>query len=471
MQTLEQDKSVALNDWLTEKHLQLLLLQQEKKQGPIVELPSEKKKVVALNGIEAINEAIVDQADLLGRPVFKAFQNQNKIIQNIVETQNGERFKCHRGEMEKVLRDQVNSRASQVEDWLIEEVNGLVDTFSKNDGPIDPGSAIAFTTLSFIQRLAFGRPLSPEEAEFFDPKAVDVLPLGVFDMVKLDDLSRDDQREGFLSIKSELLEIFGKAVDGLEGFVAHNIQEQKTSFNVAELRGVCDALINAHQQLQASATKTVELSEYELFNGSLFQFVGAGVGLTTFAMRFALHYMIVHPEIQAQIQEELDSGLASGTKPSFSNRKAFPLTEATVWEILRHTSMTTFAPLHYEAKEDIKVNGTLIEKGTMIIANYHSLTRDERYWENPEEFRPSRFLDSDNKIHRDLLNKFYPFGIGPRRCVGEHLGRTQIFTFFASLLSQCEFKKTPNSPEILGKHSGVFLIPHNYELTVSRRTS
>lgn len=469
MQTLKQGKSEDTIDWLTEKHLQLLIMQLQKKQGPIVELPSENKKVVALNGLEAINEALVDQADMLKRPVFKAFENQNKIIQNIVETQNGEKFKCHRGEMEKVMREQVTSRASLVEDWLIEEVNGLAETLTESKGPIDPGSPIAFTNLSFIQRLAFGRPLSPEEAEFFNPKAVDVLPLGVFDMVKLDDLASDNQRADFLSVKSELLEIFGQAVDGLDGFVAHNVGEQKESFKPDVPRGICDALLRTHQELRASAEKAVELSEYGLVNGSLFQFIGAGVGLTTFAMRFALHYMIAHPEIQEQIQQELDAGIAAGVKPSFSNRKSFPFTEATMWEILRHTSMTTFAPLHYEAKADIKVNGTTIEEGTMIIANYYSLTRDERYWEQPENFVPSRFLDSNNQVRRDLLNKFYPFGIGPRRCVGEHLGRTQVFTFFATLLSQCVFKNSPSSPPILDKSSGVFLIPDNYELTVSKR--
>ncbi|MEM9101435.1 MAG: cytochrome P450 [Pseudomonadota bacterium] len=469
MRVISENETDNVIEWLTEKHLQLVIQQKQKPQQHVVELPSNKKKVVAICGIETINEVLVEQADSLKRPKFKAFNHQNKIIQHIIETQNNEKFKLHRSGMEKVLREQVTSRAAFVESWLQEEIHKQVNVFSNIQKPFDPGPDIALTNLKFLYRLAFGRNLSPEEIAFFNPKAVDVLPLGVFDMVKLDDIIDDELRSVFLSSKKDLLNIFGEAVDGLEGFVAHNVAEQKKSFDAQHSRGVFDALLHTHKQLKNTAEQAVELSEYEILNGSLFQFIGAGVGLTTFFMRFALHYMIIHENIQNKIQQELDQAINHGAKTVFSDRKNFPFTEATIWEILRHTSMTNFAPLHYEATTDVRAGDVIIEKGTLIIANYYSLTRDKRYWHNPETFDPERFLNDEHQIRRDLVNKFYPFGIGPRRCVGEHLGRTQIFTFFATLMSQCQFRKSSSTPEVLDKNSGVFLIPHDYELVVNYR--
>lgn len=62
------------------------------------------------------------------------------------------------------------------------------------------------------------------------------------------------------------------------------------------------------------------------------------------------------------------------------------------------------------AKTDATLQGYLIPKDSIVIANLYSAHIDEKYWDDPETFRPERFLDSDGKIQRK--DAFVPFSTG-----------------------------------------------------------
>lgn len=65
-----------------------------------------------------------------------------------------------------------------------------------------------------------------------------------------------------------------------------------------------------------------------------------------------------------------------------------------------------------------------IEKGTAIIIPVLGLQRDERYYEAPLEFRPERFAaGSAERTKSD--RPYYPFGDGPRICIGLRLAKMQ----------------------------------------------
>lgn len=64
----------------------------------------------------------------------------------------------------------------------------------------------------------------------------------------------------------------------------------------------------------------------------------------------------------------------------------------------------------------------LIEKGQKIIIPMHSINHDEKYYPNPETFYPERF-STEEKLKRSN-GTFFPFGEGPRMCIG-NLFRTR----------------------------------------------
>ena len=59
--------------------------------------------------------------------------------------------------------------------------------------------------------------------------------------------------------------------------------------------------------------------------------------------------------------------------------------------------------------------GYRIKKETLIGVSFYALHRNPKYWENPDAFNPERFLGAQKK---ESQRYFYPFGAGPRMCIG-----------------------------------------------------
>lgn len=60
----------------------------------------------------------------------------------------------------------------------------------------------------------------------------------------------------------------------------------------------------------------------------------------------------------------------------------------------------------------------IIEKGTPILISVLALNHDPKFWKDPYVFNPDRFND-ENRADKNQVNQpFYPFGDGPRNCIG-----------------------------------------------------
>lgn len=66
--------------------------------------------------------------------------------------------------------------------------------------------------------------------------------------------------------------------------------------------------------------------------------------------------------------------------------------------------------LPHVAKRDTKLQGFDIPKDAIIIANLYSAHIDEKYWKDPEKFKPERFLNEDGSLRR--RDAFIPFSAG-----------------------------------------------------------
>lgn len=81
-----------------------------------------------------------------------------------------------------------------------------------------------------------------------------------------------------------------------------------------------------------------------------------------------------------------------------------------------------------------------IDKGTSILLPVYGLHHDLKYHQDPDKFKPERFLEGN------MMNyTFMPFGEGPRSCIGKRLGILQV-------------------------KLGVAYILHNYEISLNERT-
>ena len=84
-----------------------------------------------------------------------------------------------------------------------------------------------------------------------------------------------------------------------------------------------------------------------------------------------------------------------------------------------------------------------IPKGSMVMANIRFLHFDDKYWDNPDEFKPERWLlpgeDSSNVCIAQHVN-FIPFSLGKRRCLGENLAKSEYLLFGILLLKNFNFR-------------------------------
>ena len=452
------------------KHLHLALNQLAQKYGNIFQMRVGPRNFVVLNGVETIKEALVKQQDSFNNKAdFHAFQLKPQA--EFLELKSGECWKKHHDIVMKVMHTFLAGKSDLHESWVTEEAEKLTNVFLRYDGqPLEPDLHLSIATMSFIQRLVFDKIGSEDDEELVKTaKSLRTIPNGLLNAILCDVLPKVMQPIfGFLHQNS--LKNFVASLGIVDNYVINNIEQHRESFDCTNLRNITDGLLQASSEVTESERNEFQLSESDVVKGTLFQFVAAGTQLPSYVLSWALLYMIAYPEIQAKIQEELDEVVGREQQISFRERSKLPFTEACINEIFRHSSSTTMPPINYATTTDTTLEGYFIPQNTPLIINYYGLNRDEHYWEEPEQFNPYRFLAENGKLRKDLIDKFYPFGVGSRRCIGEYLGRLEIFTFFTNLLRQCTFEQVAGEKlSFEAKLPGPFVFPKEYKTVVKPR--
>ncbi|KAK4820152.1 hypothetical protein QYF61_020527, partial [Mycteria americana] len=166
------------------------------------------------------------------------------------------------------------------------------------------------------------------------------------------------------------------------------------------------------------------------------------------------------PTKPEKVQKELDAVLGPSQLICYEDRRELPYINAVVHEIQRFSNIV-FVGMPRVCVRHTTLLGFPIKKGTIIMPNIASVLYDPEQWETSQQFNPGHFLDKEgNFIPREA---FLPFSAGHRVCLGEHLARTELFIFFASLLRAFTFRLPEgvtkiNTEPILGGT----LQPHPY---------
>lgn len=199
---------------------------------------------------------------------------------------------------------------------------------------------------------------------------------------------------------------------------------------------------------------------------SVIDLFGAGMETTKSSLLWAFLYMAANPDKQRLVQEELDRVLPEGEFPSMNILKQLPYTEATLHEVQRMASVVPLGVPH-AADRNVLWKGYYIPKGTWLLANIWGINHDEKFWSNPHQFQPERFLNEDKQVHKP--DYFIPFSVGRRMCIGEPLARMNVSFIFASVV-QNFFLEIPEEYKISYSASiGVSLNPKPYRLCMTRR--
>lgn len=189
----------------------------------------------------------------------------------------------------------------------------------------------------------------------------------------------------------------------------------------------------------------------------------AGHETTGLTLAYALYLLTEHPAATERLYAEVDDVLGEG-RAGADDLPRLDYTAAVVRETMR-----LYPPawiVGREATEDLEIDGWSIPEGTQILLPQVLVHRDERWYDDPDAFRPQRWLDG----LADELPRFayFPFGGGPRICVGNHFARMETVLVLATLVQHCAFENV--SPNPLETYTSVTLRPEtSIKLKVSSR--
>ena len=86
--------------------------------------------------------------------------------------------------------------------------------------------------------------------------------------------------------------------------------------------------------------------------------------------------------------------------------------------------------------------GYELPKDTWVMVNLWALHHDPKEWNDPEMFKPERFLDEDGKM-APKPNSYLPFSSGRRVCVGEALAKSELLLSLSLLCQRFRFEVPP----------------------------
>jgi cytochrome P450 len=170
----------------------------------------------------------------------------------------------------------------------------------------------------------------------------------------------------------------------------------------------------------------------------------AGHETTANALTWTWYLLSQHEQVEAKLHQELDQVLGLRTA-TFADVAELRYTEMVLAE-----SMRLYPPawaLGRLAAVDCELGGFAVPRKSLLLASQYVMHRDERYYEQPLVFNPERWLPEVRDSRPQF--SYFPFGGGPRRCIGEGFAWMEGVLLIATLAQRWKLRLVPQHPVAL----------------------
>jgi cytochrome P450 len=169
----------------------------------------------------------------------------------------------------------------------------------------------------------------------------------------------------------------------------------------------------------------------------------AGHETTANALTWTWYLTGESPDVEAKMHEEIDRVL-QGRPPTIADIPSLPYIERVVTE-----SMRLYPPawiIGRRALGEYPVGNYVAPAGALFLVSPYIVQRDARFYPDPERFDPDRWTPE----FRSALPKFayFPFGGGPRQCIGESFAWMELILLVASIAQQWRMRLVPGHPVV-----------------------
>jgi cytochrome P450 len=184
------------------------------------------------------------------------------------------------------------------------------------------------------------------------------------------------------------------------------------------------------------------LTDIEIRDQAMTLFI-AGHETTANALAWTWHLLTQHEEVRARMKAEIDAVLGPDRLPGLDDVAKLPYTHAVLSEAMR-----IYPPVWVvgrRALEDVAIGEYEVPRRTIVIASQYLIHHDERFWPDPLEFRPERWLDEAAQAARPKF-AYFPFGGGGRVCIGDAFAWAEGTILLAVMARRWRFEPVPGHP-------------------------
>ena len=201
----------------------------------------------------------------------------------------------------------------------------------------------------------------------------------------------------------------------------------------------CDDFDFLSMYLQARDKNGQPFTDAELLD-ELMTLIVAGFETSANTLNWVWYLIANHPEVESRLIAEANERVPNKAAISGDSLAAMHYTQQVLEETLRlYPPVWLFTRRSHELDE---LDDFDVAPATDIYLSPFVLHRTEHYWPDPDRFDPDRFVLAD-KAKKD--RPFFPFSLGPRRCVGEYFSFLEMKVHLGLLLPRFRLQLVKDS--------------------------
>jgi cytochrome P450 len=186
----------------------------------------------------------------------------------------------------------------------------------------------------------------------------------------------------------------------------------------------------------------------------------AGHETTAKALTWTFYLLSQHVGVRSRLEREVETVLGS------RSATAEDLPKLSYAKLVIQESMRLFPPVWAVARmtmQDDQIGDVTIPAGSPVLLSQYVTHRHRGFWDNPEGFDPDRFLPDRSEGRHPYA--YFPFGAGPRICIGNHFAMLESVLILATITSRWSLNLIPGRPVIpesrvtLRPKHGLFMAP------------
>ncbi|KAI3995239.1 hypothetical protein MKX01_032041 [Papaver californicum] len=203
-----------------------------------------------------------------------------------------------------------------------------------------------------------------------------------------------------------------------------------------------DKVVNREETTMIDVLLSLQRKEPDCYSDHMIRgligvLISAGTDTTAGTMEWALSLLLNHPQVLKKAKAEIDIHVGRERLVDETDLNNLPYLHAIILETLR---MYPAGPLltPHESSDNCTVGDYNIRCGTMLFVNVWAIHNDPKTWDEPNKFKPERFLFTEG-VREGY--KLMPFGAGRRACPGDALAMRVIGSALGSLIQCLEWER------------------------------